>query len=286
MDGRVSRILAGSPRPGVRRQPGRILPRTHGRQSRQVREERAGHPAELRLSCRRHALRRVSAPIERGGRRQARGWQNPRGQAARTDGRYRGAGARQRGVDRGRSVYRLHRVQGAVDRRCPGRRRRRLEPLAGRRPGHRRANRGERAAASIHARDRARIGVAMAHSPAKPGRQRHRLQQPVSCRRRGAGHPVAQSERGNPRRAAPAELRHRPSQQSLGKELRRDGLSRWFRGTAGVHEHPPGNDRHLPSHPAVSVRRGPPSPGAPLQRGDPGGNGGGQRLYRPALQAD
>ena len=81
---------------------------------------------------------------------------------------------------RRRPVHRLHRLPRPADRTGAARRLRRLVALALLRQRRRAADRIRRRSLALHALDRARGRLAMAHSAAASRRQRHGLLQPLS----------------------------------------------------------------------------------------------------------
>ncbi len=122
---------------------------------------------------------------------------------------------------------------------------RRLVALAALRSRTRGAVDPRRGAASLYARDRAILGLAVAHSAAASDRQRPRLLQPIHQRRRSERNAAEEPAGRGARRSAAAALHDRHAQEDLEPQCRRDRAFRRLHGAARVHEHPfdSGRDR-------------------------------------------
>ena len=170
---------------------------------------------------------------------------------------------------RRRPVHRLHGLSRPADRQRAARRLRGLVALAVLRQRGRAADRVRRAGDSLHALDRARSRLAVAHSAAAPRRQRHGVLQPLPrrrCRPSKRCWPTSKA-RCSPSRASsssgPGQRR-----QTWKKQLHRHRPGQRLHRAAGIDQHPPDPARHHPADADVPARRHPPGRHRRIQPAD------------------
>ena len=96
-----------------------------------------------------------------------------------------------------------------------------------------------RRAAAVYAGNGASHRLAMAHSAAASHRQRHRLQQPLLLRRRGAIAAAQEPDGADHYRTAAAQIPHRPPAATLAPQLCRAGSRGRLPRAARVDQHSP-----------------------------------------------
>ncbi len=135
--------------------------------------------ADIRPALRCRALRALSARLCRGARRPAHRRSRQQCFAAERGWVRRVRDSRERRARQCGSLHRLQRLSGLAHRGSAAHGLSGLESMAAVRSGRDRAQRARRAAESVHPRDRARCGLAVADSAAASRRQRLHLQRRV-----------------------------------------------------------------------------------------------------------
>ena len=131
-----------------------------------------------------------------------------------------------------------------------------LDALAAVRQRRSGANGIGRTGSALHPRDRARGGLALAHSAAASRRQRTRLLQPLHVRSAGHGEAARGGAGQDADPASRDQVPRRPAPQSLEQERRGAGPGEWISRAARIDQHPSHHDGdHAPDAP-VSLQWG------------------------------